>query len=130
MASKKNLIIGIAAVIAVAAAAYLLFGMPKNGPVVITRELTQADNGKAVDMNRGDRLVIKLGDKESWALSIKPTGVIDRAKNIAAVRGSQGVYTANTVGTAVVTAQGRPVCASGTMCAQYIIEFAATVNVK
>ncbi len=116
---------------AIAVTAYMYFGMDRaaQGLQADKHDITQADNGKTVAFNKGDRFVLSLGEMD-WTLSIEPEGIISRVKNIAVMRGAQGVYTADRPGTATIKAEGRPICAEGQMCAQYIVSFSANVTVK
>jgi hypothetical protein len=93
-----------------------------------TISLTEADNGKTVSVKKGTRVVLALGE-DVWTISMKPAGILNRIKNLAVIRGVQGIYTADTVGTTQISAEGRPNCDPGAMCAQYIKNFDATVKV-
>lgn len=92
------------------------------------RTITQDGNGKTIYVKQGSRIVLSLGEL-NWTLNFSVPGIINRVKNIAVMRGSQGVYIADRVGTTILTAEGRPVCAEGMLCAQYIINFTATIVV-
>ncbi len=132
MNTKTSITLGLAIVLALAVGGYMYFAMPHQGTVTVTSTpvtITQSDNGKTITVNKGDRFVLSLGELQ-WTIDIKPTNIVNRVKNIATLRGSQGVYTADSVGSATISAQGRPVCAQGQMCAQYIVAFSATVVVK
>lgn len=93
------------------------------------KTITQKDNGKTLHIKQGSRVVISLGEMD-WTLNFSTPGVLNRIKNIAALLGSQGVYTADTVGTTVLTAEGRPHCEPGEMCAQYIVNVTTTIVVE
>lgn len=93
------------------------------------RTVTQADNGKTVHVKQGSRIVVSLGE-DVWTLTMTPMNIINRIKNIMVMRGSQGVYTADNVGTTVLAGEGRPNCDGKEMCAQYIIAFKTTIVVE
>ncbi len=90
--------------------------------------VTQADNNKTVTFHVGDRFLLNLGEYE-WNLSLSNQSVISRVKNIAVIRGAQGIYTADQVGTTVLSATGRPYCAQGAMCSMLEIAFHVTIKV-
>ena len=71
---------------------------PTPTPAVQSRELTLADNGATVEMKVGDRFLLNLGDFYDWSLSVADTSVLDRVKNIAVIKGSQGIYSARKPG--------------------------------
>lgn len=91
--------------------------------------ITQADNGKTIHVKQGTHVVLSLGEL-TWSLNFTPLGIINRIKNIAVLRGSQGVYTADTIGTTVLQAEGRPICNPGELCAQYIVNVTTTIVVQ
>lgn len=91
--------------------------------------VTQADNGKVIHVKQGSRVVLSLGEMD-WTLKFSALNIINRVKNIAVMRGSQGVYTADNIGTTVISAEGRPHCDPGMLCAQYIVSFTTTIIVE
>jgi hypothetical protein len=54
--------------------------------------------------------LLKLGEQYDWAVAISDQNVVSRVKNIAVVRGAQGVYDALRAGTVTLTATGDPAC--------------------
>lgn len=91
--------------------------------------ITQADNGKIVTMKVGSRFALKLGE-EQWNIAISDPTVIRRLPNFAMVRGAQGMYQVMKAGTTTLSAEGRPVCNPGEMCAQYIVNFSTTIHAQ
>jgi hypothetical protein len=94
-----------------------------------TVSITQADNNTNVRIKQGSTVVLALGE-DIWTLSLKPEGILERMKNIAAIRGVQGIYTAKGTGTVAITGEGRPNCEGKEMCAQYIVSFAVNIIVE
>jgi hypothetical protein len=94
-----------------------------------TLKVTLTDLNKVVSLKVGQRFVLSLGDYD-WTLSFSKDGIVSRVKNIMVLKGSQGVYTADAPGTTVLTAEGRPYCAAGEMCAQFILGFKTTIAVS
>ncbi|HEU5114145.1 MAG TPA: hypothetical protein VFT82_00065 [Candidatus Paceibacterota bacterium] len=145
MNNNKNIIIGIVVVIAIVVVASLYHYRPNTAPSPVTDtssstpvsgttsgsqlSVTQDDNGKTVTFHVGDRFLLNLGEM-NWSLNISDPTVISRVKNIMVIRGAQGIYTADHAGTTVISAEGRPFCNPGEMCAQYIVNFKTTVVVK
>ena len=91
--------------------------------------VTQQDNGKTVVLYKGEAFLLNLGDMD-WTLSISNPNIISRVKNIMVIRGAQGIYRTDNIGTTTLSAQGRPHCDTGQMCAQYIVNFSTTIVVK
>jgi hypothetical protein len=104
----------------------------KEVPVTVTMNptvaITQADNNTSVRIKKGSTVVVALGE-DVWTLAIKPEGMLESLKGVAAIPGVQGVYTTNKVGNVTISGEGRPNCKSGEMCAQYIVNFTTTIVV-
>ena len=104
---------------------------PTPTPAVQSRELTLADNGATVEMKVGDRFLLNLGDFYDWNLNVADTSVLDRVKNIAVIKGSQGIYSARKPGRTTLSGAGDPACLKSTPpCAAPSILFEVTVVVK
>jgi hypothetical protein len=137
MKQQPKIIIALAIIVALVVIGFMYFSFDKNtntftNPTTTptsTPALTQNYNGKTFIVHKGERFVLTLGDM-MWNLSFTPDTIVNRVKNIATLKGSQGVYTADTVGTTVLKAEGRPICAEGQMCAQYIVQFTSTIVVQ
>jgi hypothetical protein len=100
----------------------------QDGP---TPRITLADNGKTVAFQTGQSFLLFLGEDDTWSLSISDQNVISRVKNIATIRGAQGVFDTLQAGTSVLTATGDPVCLDQQpACAQPSIQFQVTVVVQ
>lgn len=82
-------------------------------------------NGATVHLRPHERFLVRLGDLD-WTLSLDPQDVIVRVPNTTTADGIQGVYEAAKAGTAVLTAEGRPHCETGAVCAQYIVHLQMT----
>lgn len=102
-------------------------------PVTVTTTqniaVTQTENGKTLHVKKGTRVVVALGD-DTWVLSVRPDGILTRIKDIGSIRGVQAIYTTDKTGTATIAGEGRPKCASGAACAQYIVNFSAKIVVE
>ncbi len=90
--------------------------------------ITTADTGKTITLHKGDQFLLKLGELD-WTLSFSKPSIVNRVKNIMVIRGAQGIYTADTIGTTVLTGTGKPICAEGSMCAMYMVAFKVTLKV-
>jgi len=82
-------------------------GQPAAGDAII---ITLDDEGKTIQMAVGESFLLKLGEQYDWAVTISDQSVVSRVKNIAVVRGAQGVYDALQAGTVTLTATGDPAC--------------------
>ncbi len=91
-------------------------------------KITKDMNEKTLYYNVGDRFSLTLGE-ETWDIAVSDPTIISRVKNIATIKGTQGVYTADKAGKTTLSGQGRPVCPPDTMCAQYIIDFSVQIVV-
>jgi hypothetical protein len=96
-----------------------------------TPRITLADNGKTVTYQVGQSFLLFLGDEYTWSLSITDQNVISRVKNIAVIRGAQGVYNTLKAGTSVLSAVGDPTCRDQKpACAAPSIQFQVTIVVQ
>ncbi len=77
-------------------------------------DITLQDNGKTITLHVGQTVLLKLGEDYQWDIQITDPSVISRVKNIAVIRGAQGIYEALKSGTATLTATGDPVCLNST----------------
>jgi hypothetical protein len=93
--------------------------------------VTLEDQGKTISLAVGEGFLLKLGDEYTWEITISDQNVLSRVKNIAVVRGAQGIYDALQAGTATLSATGDPQCRqSKPPCAMPSIQFEITVVVK
>ena len=96
-----------------------------------TPRITLAENGQTVTYQVGQSFLLFLGEDYTWSLSISDQNVISRVKNIATIRGSQGVFDALKAGTSVLSAVGDPTCRDQQpACAQPSINFQVTIVVQ
>ena len=72
--------------------------------------MTLADEGKSITLTAGESFLLKLGDTYDWTVTVSDETIVSRVKNIAVVRGAQGVYETHQQGHATLTATGEPVC--------------------
>jgi hypothetical protein len=72
--------------------------------------ITLADNGKTITYTTGQTFLLYLGDNYNWSLSITDQNIVSRVKNIATIRGAQGVYNVLQAGTITLSAVGDPPC--------------------
>lgn len=105
------------------------------GPAVIPstdgKTVTLDDQGKTISLAVGDSFLLKLGEQYNWDIAVSDQGVLSRVKNIAVIRGAQGIYEAHQAGTVSLSAKGDPECLqSQPPCASPSIQFSITVVVK
>ena len=99
-------------------------------PTPSNLEVTLTDQGKSISLHSGETFLLKLGDMYDWTISIDNQSVISRVKNIAVVRGAQGVYQVLAVGETLLSAVGNPQCySSKPPCLALSIMFQITVQV-
>jgi hypothetical protein len=95
------------------------------------KTVTLDDQGKTVHLAVGERFLLKLGETYVWELNLSDPNVVSRVKNIAVVRGAQGVYIADHAGTVTLTATGDPLCRqSKPACGQPSLMFSVTLVVS
>jgi hypothetical protein len=90
----------------------------ENGFKIITAD----DQNSTVYLRKNERFLIQFGSGLSWNLSFAPTGIITRIPNSKTADGFQGVYEASGVSSTTLHAIGRPTCAPGELCAQFLVE--------
>ncbi len=94
-------------------------------------EVTLEDSGKVFSLSVGESFLLKLGEGYDWQVESSDQTILDRVKNIAVVRGAQGVYQGVKPGKVILTASGDPVCRSSQPpCAMPSILFSMTIFVK
>ncbi len=87
-----------------------------NGMTIIT----ERDQGSTILLSEKERFAIMLGDSLDWTISFNPANDIVRVPSSINTGGFQGVYEADHPGTVTLEAEGRPICKTGEMCAQFI----------
>jgi hypothetical protein len=102
---------------------------PQNIP---TSGITLADNGKTFILHPGEGFLLNLGiDTFDWAVDIDHQNVLSRVMNVMVPRGAQGIYQAVSLGQAVLTAVGDPLCRKSVpACGAPSILFRITVIVQ
>ena len=99
---------------------------------ISTNGITLADNGETFTLHPGDSFLLNLGeDTFDWAVNIDNQNVLSRVKGVMVIRGAQGIYEANSMGQALVTATGNPLCRNSVpACEMPSIMFRITVIVQ
>jgi hypothetical protein len=106
--------------------------LPSSGGTAVPDSLqaTLADNGSTLTLHVGQTFLLMLGDQYEWDVMVADQTVLSRVKNIAVIRGAQGVYQALAAGTTTLTAAGNPACRqSKPACAMPSVAFELTVVV-
>ncbi|MEX1150583.1 MAG: hypothetical protein WEB28_00710 [Nitrosopumilaceae archaeon] len=99
----------------------------QNEPTTITQE----NNNQTIELNVGDTFLLKLGEEYMWNVEIDSDDVVSRVKNIAVIRGAQGVYEAKMPGSATLSAAGDLPCREEVPpCAAPTILFKIQINVS
>jgi hypothetical protein len=99
----------------------------QNEPTIITQE----NNNQTIELNVGDTFLLKLGEEYMWNIEIDNDDVVSRVKNIAVIRGAQGVYEAKMPGSATLSAVGDLPCREEVPpCAAPTILFKIQINVS
>lgn len=76
--------------------------------------VTLADDGRTLNMRVGQTFLLNLGEGYTWQVSVDDTNVLSRKVNVLVIKGAQGIYQANSPGTAKITASGDPLCRQST----------------
>ncbi len=99
----------------------------QNEPTTITQE----NNNQTIELNIGDTFLLKLGEEYMWNVEIDNDDVVSRVKNIAVIRGAQGVYEAKMPGSATLSAAGDLPCREEVPpCTAPTILFKIQINVS
>ena len=83
-------------------------------PPASSQTVTLADNGQTITLRVGDSFLLQLGEDYNWTPTVDDQTIVSRAKNIAVIRGAQGVYDALKAGETTLTAIGDPACLQAT----------------
>jgi hypothetical protein len=93
--------------------------------------ITQENNNQTIELNVGDTFLLKLGEEYMWNVEIDNDNVVSRVKNIAVIRGAQGVYEAKMPGSVTLSAVGDLPCREEVPpCAAPTILFKIQINVS
>ena len=96
-------------------------------PITVTLE----NNNQTIELKTGQTFLLKLGEEHMWNVEIDNDNVVSRVKNIAVIRGAQGVYEAKMPGTAILSAAGDLPCREEVPpCAAPTILFKIQINVS
>jgi hypothetical protein len=102
---------------------------PSDGATLVTIGLN--NQGGKVNVAMGQSILLMLGEQYTWDINLSDQGIISRVKNIAVLRGAQGIYETIKPGTVLLTATGDPLCRqSKPACGQPSIQFEVTIIVK
>jgi hypothetical protein len=94
-------------------------------------QVTLADSGTSITLHVGQTFLLNLGDQYDWNINVADQTVLSRVKNIAVIRGAQGVYQALKAGTTTLMAGGDPPCRKSTPpCMRPSIAFELSVVVE
>ena len=97
----------------------------QNEPTTITQE----NNNQTIELNVGDTFLLKLGEEYMWNIEIDNDDVVSRVKNIAVIRGAQGIYEAKMPGSVTLSAVGDLPCREEVPpCAAPTILFKIQIN--
>ena len=95
------------------------------------KTITSADNGKLINIKKGESVVLKLDGSYDWRIDINNKTVIDSDYSDIRYSGSQGVYKADNSGETKLTGVGDPVCRLlEPPCMSPSILFQLNINVK
>ena len=98
-------------------------------PAPASLVITQADNGRTLQLAVGQQLLVDLGSTLDWVVTVADQGVVGRVPGVLVIRGAQGLYVARGPGTTLLSAVGSPICASGA-CPQFRVAFSVTLVVR
>lgn len=95
------------------------------------KTITRDAHGQTITLAVGESFLLKLGEEYTWEITVSDQNVLSRVKNIAVVRGAQGVYEAHQVGIVTISASGDPLCRqSKPACGMPSIQMEFTIQVK
>jgi hypothetical protein len=101
------------------------------GSLTSPDQITLADNRATITMHVGETTLLNLGEQYDWNVQVTDQTVLERVKNIAVIRGAQGVYQALKAGRTMLVGAGNPRCLqSKPACAMPSIALEITVVVE
>ncbi len=96
-----------------------------------TRSITLAQNNQQINLQKGQRVLLNLGQNYDWSLNIDNYTVISRVPNIMVMQGTQGIFEAHNQGETILAATGDPTCLKSTpRCAIASILFKVNIIVS
>jgi hypothetical protein len=94
-------------------------------------EITPSDDGQTLQVVVGQGVTVRLGSTLQWQVSFNPPDVLQAVPGVnTTTRDVQAILRAAHPGTAVMTAQGKPVCNPGQACPQLVQQVTVTVVVS
>ena len=104
-------------------------GGGKINPVTFT--VTLEEKNQSVTMNVSDSFLLKLGEAYDWDVEIDDQSVISKKIGVLIAKGAQGIYEARSVGNAILTAVGDPLCRTSVpVCGAPSILFTLKIRVE
>ncbi len=97
--------------------------LPPPSPRVVTRD----DNGKTIDLQLGDQLLLALGGGFVWTVSVADPSILQPVEGAVLPDGAQGLYQAVGIGQTKLSARGDPPCYP--LCLLPSLFFQITVDV-
>jgi len=91
--------------------------------------VTETDNRSTLHLEVGQQFLLDLGSSVEWAVTVADPEIVERLAGVLLVEGSQGLYSAQTRGTTVLSAVGSPPCAPGGACPVFRLGFRITITV-
>jgi hypothetical protein len=73
-----------------------------------------ADAGSTIHLALGQRVLVNLGTGLDWTVTVSDPSVLARVPGITIVRGAQGLYAAQKLGRAIISAVGDLACRKST----------------
>ena len=99
--------------------------------VAAGKTVTLAADQTNIALGVGDTFLLKLGEDYDWNVAVVDSAIVDREKNVAVIRGAQGIYQVLKAGDTDLTATGDPVCRSATpACALPSVLFTVHLAVR
>jgi hypothetical protein len=93
-------------------------------------EITRESDGQAVHVPLGGSVTVRMGSDLDWTVSFDPPGLLQPVAGAGTLaRGVQALLRATQPGTTTLTAEGKPHCDPGQVCAQFIVSVIVTVVV-
>lgn len=107
-------------------------GVPPSTAALPADGVTLSENGMTFSMQAGESFLLNLGlDVYDWTVEVDRQDVLQRKMGVTVIRGAQGIYVAQAPGTAILTANGDPLCLqSKPPCMMPSISFTITLIVK
>jgi hypothetical protein len=93
--------------------------------------VTLDQNNQQITLQKGQRLLLNLGQNYDWSLNIDNDAVISRVPNVMVMQGTQGLFEAHAEGKTTLVATGDPFCLKATpRCGMPSILFKVNISVS